>query len=76
LISSYPQHNQAIITGTALIPRMVTRFLLVTSLSVLDLEAFDAVLEVRMAGNVCRWMVAVAEFSPERVDVCVDGWWL
>jgi hypothetical protein len=29
-----------------LIPRMVTRFLLVSSLSVLDLEAFDAVVEV------------------------------
>ena len=37
---------QAIITGVALIPRMVTRFLLVGSLSVLDLEAFDAVVEV------------------------------
>ena len=38
---------QAIITGTALIPRMVTRFLLVASLSQIDLDAFDAVVEVR-----------------------------
>ncbi|KAM3569888.1 hypothetical protein VYU27_008022 [Nannochloropsis oceanica] len=35
----------AIITGTVLIPRMATRFLLVGSLSVLNLEAFDAVVE-------------------------------
>ena len=38
---------QAILTGTVLIPQMVVRYLLVTSLQALDLEALDTVVEVR-----------------------------